>query len=133
MNKENMWNFYVDEFNRLYPEAIADDPISVNYNYDGVMEEIEDIEILLKAEKYPISEHRGMECRTCHGTGQVTYSVNQSPLGSGEYWPMMMYDPCPNCIEKGKCPKCGYYNGFENQDSPLKCVKCGWDEDKTEG
>ena len=124
-----MWNFYVSEYAKENPEEKAEDPLLVNYNYDGVMEEIDDIKAILEVEKYPISEHRGMRCRTCRGTGQVSWYENQSPLGS-ENWPMLMYDVCPNCIEKGKCPQCGYYNGFENKDSPLKCERCGWSDEK---
>ena len=77
-------------------------------------------------------EGNEMICKTCGGSGLITYQENQSPLGSGEYWPMTMTDECPDCIGKGKCPRCGYYNDFENQDSPLKCTHCGWTEDEQE-
>ena len=130
MNAENMWNFYEEEYRKRYPEEAGEDSKLVYWNYDGVMAEIENIEAILEAEKSPISEHRGLRCEACKGTGQITYWENQSPLGSGENWPMMMYDVCPVCIEKGKCPQCGYYNGFENKDSPLKCERCGWSDEK---
>lgn len=50
-------------------------------------------------------------CRTCGGSGTVFWTENQSPLGSGHYWPMHMSDSClcivPDDIEEMVCPRCG--------------------------
>ena len=37
-------------------------------------------------------------CRTCMGAGEIPYTEAIRVLGS---------DPCPDCAEKGKCPRCG--------------------------
>lgn len=76
-------------------------------------------------------------CTYCLGTGMQYWTENQSPLGSGENWPMNMQDICW-CQDEGKCPRCG--TKFEPEceedgdgcwikwmadSSP--CPACGWD------
>jgi hypothetical protein len=46
------------------------------------------------------------ECRTCFGTGVITYTENMAPDGEG-YWPMTIHDYCPVCLQRGLCPICG--------------------------
>jgi len=47
-------------------------------------------------------------CRHCDGWGVTEYTENQSPIGSGEYWPMQMTEPCI-CLDGDEmvCPRCG--------------------------
>jgi hypothetical protein len=61
-------------------------------------------------------------CTGCGGWGQKSYTTNQSPIGSGEYWPMTESEPCLAC--EGTCPRCrdpkrGNWTG-------KLCKKCGW-------
>lgn len=69
-------------------------------------------------------------CRVCGGTGSLTYTENQAPLGSGLYWPMQMAEPCRAC--EGHCPRCGNepqgwddaaWEGFYEGERP--CPRCG--------
>jgi hypothetical protein len=67
-------------------------------------------------------------CRACGGWGTSAYSVNQSPLGSGGYWPETFEDPCPHCAEQGRCGRCGgVLPGSEEGEVP--CPHCGWNFD----
>lgn len=67
-------------------------------------------------------------CESCGGHGMITWRENQSPLGSGEYWPMDFSEPCDKCFEKGVCPRCGLMGFPEDWDekAPEACTKCGW-------
>ena len=61
-------------------------------------------EYLAWAEKYPYY------CRSCGGSGGTCWDENQSPLGSGQYWPQTHCDICsclaPMDIEEMSCPRC---------------------------
>lgn len=75
-------------------------------------------------------------CRTCGGWGVITHTENQSPIGSGYYWPETLADPCDDCTGKGKCPRCGKiifpdddrnatkFNAWFESYDPAPC--CGW-------
>jgi hypothetical protein len=69
-------------------------------------------------EKYPNA------CTICHGGGILSYSENQSPLGSGEVWMMESSDLC-TCIENDLCPRCGA-KGTLTEDEETPCSSCGW-------
>lgn len=69
-------------------------------------------------------------CKACGGWGITTWTENASPLGSGEYWPMDMSDPCEKCYGAGKCGRCGAElpvtpDEFEEPLTP--CNACGWE------
>lgn len=63
-----------------------------------------------------------MSCKTCGGTGTIGFYENESPLGSGQNWPMYKEDFCPDCVEKDMCPKCGKKG--EWADGTFRCAKC---------
>ena len=78
-------------------------------------------------------------CKKCHGTGEVSWQENQSPLGSGCYWPETFTDFCEDCIGKGICPRCGKkslelvvifdLDDLWKDDSwrdTVKCPNCNW-------
>ena len=44
-------------------------------------------------------------CKECNGTGELTWTEDQSPLGSGYYWPEQMWEPCI-CVMEYRCPRC---------------------------
>jgi hypothetical protein len=70
-------------------------------------------------------------CQPCKGWGVHTWKENQSPLGSGLYWPEAMSDPCAHCTEKGLCARCGE-PGLTSEDrgdattGEGPCKFCGW-------
>lgn len=69
-------------------------------------------------------------CIACEGQGEHRWFENGSPFGSGEYWSMPMSDICYECLGKGRCPRCGAFNGTSwNEDEPEPCLYCGWDND----
>lgn len=77
-------------------------------------------------------------CRACGGHGYHAFTENGAPMGAG-YWPMQMYEPCPECIEVGLCPGCmqpvfSEYD-FEKMDGSGKvyCEQCGWVDDGKHG
>lgn len=63
-------------------------------------------------------------CRTCQGFGLVG-DVGYSPEDG-------FPEPCPDCIEKGRCPRCGVI-GLQlrldgDGDVMADCLRCGWTE-----
>jgi len=72
-------------------------------------------------------------CQGCHGAGLHSWYENQSPIGSGMYWPEGLHEPCSDCAEKGNCPRCGQeisadddaVNAWLEDQTP--CPHCGWD------
>jgi hypothetical protein len=69
-------------------------------------------------------------CPKCMGGGQLEYTDNGAPFGSGLYWPMQIRDLC-SCIEDGHCPRCGGTR-LELKSSETHewytCLDCEWDE-----
>jgi len=61
-------------------------------------------------------------CRRCGGTGGGWYAEDPSPagvsLGVGWYW---FWEPCPECLDVGRCPRCG-----AKVDDEDRCLSCGW-------
>jgi hypothetical protein len=66
-------------------------------------------------------------CRACQGTGQVSWRENQSPLGSGTYWPMDMSATCAECWEWGICPRCGAINFGAHRERVAVRVHVWWE------
>ena len=75
-------------------------------------------------------------CRTCNGAGGHWYEYDPSPAGvSLAPGTMTDYDPCPDCIEHGKCPRCANEVWTEedwDDGGPVTCPECGWKEDEPE-
>ena len=73
-------------------------------------------------------------CRTCNGEGFIWYTYDPSPAGvSLAPGSMEDCDPCPDCVEKGICPRCGEQVWTEeawDDTEPVVCPLCGWDETK---
>jgi DnaJ-class molecular chaperone len=59
-----------------------------------------------------------MTCKKCHGSGGTGYYVN---------WPMYMEDVCPECVEKGICPKCDETMKWNEENNAYFCHVHGWD------
>lgn len=75
-------------------------------------------------------------CKTCGGWGGELYSFDPSPAGvSLSSGSMQDYDPCPDCIDKAICPRCGHVHNLDHDfycgDAP--CDVCGFVEGKTDG
>lgn len=76
-------------------------------------------------------------CKSCAGHGTVSWSENQSPVGSGYYWAESFTEICADCIGHHRCPKCWHrhsksWNNFENREDQTTldhCVKCGWSQE----
>jgi len=72
-------------------------------------------------------------CKACEGAGELHWTENQSPFGSGENWPMEMGDIC-GCIESNTCPRCGLINPLwelvDWEATPgVICIYCDWHEE----
>lgn len=69
-------------------------------------------------------------CDHCHGWGSHSYTYDPSPagvaLGPGF---MVDTDPCSDCIEEAKCPRCGQQT-FPD-DTTMICSSCGFDLEHT--
>jgi hypothetical protein len=68
-------------------------------------------------------------CRACGGWGGHSYRYDPSPAGvslSRGY--MEDWDPCAECVEKGKCPHCAGEIVDRSGDGDWACPKCGWSE-----
>lgn len=69
-----------------------------------------------------------MTCQRCNGTGWLFYEDDPSPAGVSLSPGMMTFiDPCPDCMEKGICPKCGGVLGEADDDGNCKCTACDYD------
>jgi len=71
-------------------------------------------------------------CRKCDGRGGTYYQYDPSPAGislSPGY--MTDFDPCPDCMEHGKCPRCGniVWTDDDFDGDPVTCHVCGWNEE----
>lgn len=73
-------------------------------------------------------------CETCEGWGGQFYQYDPSPPGvSLSPGFMTDYDPCPDCVEAGFCPRCGHNMPEDWQmDEDDDCPICEWKYD-TEG
>lgn len=74
-------------------------------------------------------------CKTCKGVGGWVDTFDPSPagvpLGAGV---MHDCDPCPDCVERGICPRCGQPGLTDEErgdDSTGEgpCKQCGWNHD----
>jgi hypothetical protein len=75
-------------------------------------------------------------CRHCSGWGMFYSYYDPSPSGVGlGIGHMIDSDPCPKCMEKGNCPRCGHHHEDEDWGSefPTRCELCGWGEDDNDG
>lgn len=67
-------------------------------------------------------------CQFCGGHGGHISYYDPSPAGMslGSGW-MLDYEPCPECIEKGICPRCGAkFDGDPECDDFDVCDECGF-------
>lgn len=80
-------------------------------------------------------------CRRCQGWGGSHSTYDPSPagvaLGPGT---MDDFDTCPDCIDKGLCPRCGESLSTGASmvailDAPplLRCPACKWTDEETPG
>ena len=69
-------------------------------------------------------------CRMCNAEG----GYHGTEMVTNDPYPMYTtyFDPCPVCMEHGRCPRCGESTFGEEIDESgeYKCVKCGWNEAK---
>ena len=74
-------------------------------------------------------------CTNCHASGVITWQEDPSPSGVGlSPGTMTFADPCPDCLEKGACPRCGNNNGHGWCIGEMEpCPACGWSEDDIDG
>jgi hypothetical protein len=69
-------------------------------------------------------------CGACGGWGMVTTTGCSVPYGSTNVNLPDDTDPCPACVEQGRCPWC--WKESLSQDDTL-CLECGWEDGKSEG
>ena len=77
-------------------------------------------------------------CRKCEGKGEILYQEDPSAGGiSLSPGTMTFGEPCPDCTEQGKCPRCGMLNAWNDDDWDIgnldeyswpkkSCQECGW-------
>lgn len=94
---------------------------------------------------YPKAVHEGARyaqawpdhCRTCNGEGGFSTSFDPSPAGvSLSSGSMMEYDPCTNCLERSKCPRCAggvIAETYWDHGEEAICENCGYIEGRTRG
>jgi len=76
-------------------------------------------------------------CKNCGGWGGFYGEYDPSPAGvSLSPGHMTEFDPCPECMEEGICPRCGEKVWDWNEvaeDAQGPCSNCGWTEGEDEG
>lgn len=75
-------------------------------------------------------------CRKCRGWGGHMDSYDPSPAGvSLSAGRMYEFEPCPDCMDAFRCPRCGRQALVENIDDTTveiddpeeaRCLNCGW-------
>lgn len=71
-------------------------------------------------------------CKKCEGTGTGQGGGDWVDYGSTQVQLPSDPEPCPDCIENGKCPRCGEvldcsiddFNDWLENERP--CPLCGW-------
>ena len=66
-------------------------------------------------------------CRNCRGWGYI-------PAGYEYGAPIL--DPCDECVDQGRCPRCNYQiyeSPCDDWEDGTVCPKCGWHDGVTEG
>lgn len=64
-------------------------------------------------------------CQTCGGRGGHSYRYDPSPRGvslSPGY--MEDWEPCPDCVENGVCPRCR--TELKEYSDQWRCSRCEW-------
>jgi hypothetical protein len=57
----------------------------------------------------------------------IYYQDDPSPAGLSLSPGFMTFDdPCPECVEEGRCPLCGKETQFSDYDDVDICPSCGW-------
>ena len=60
-------------------------------------------------------------CRKCNAWGALYEQFDPAPNAPGHGY-ILIADPCPECIEKGRCPRCADQMKPEEE----RCKRCGW-------
>lgn len=73
-------------------------------------------------------------CKKCEGWGGKWTKFDPSPpgvaLAPGYMWD---FDPCPDCVDQGICPRCQKTLDMDMREEFFICHDCGWtDEDNGE-
>ena len=68
-------------------------------------------------------------CMKCGGLGGFEYMFKPAP-GPGY---LMDFEPCPECSDKGICPRCGTENYEEWVQDEVPCPVCSWNWGENEG
>lgn len=66
-------------------------------------------------------------CQECHGAGGKAVKYDPSPAGvalSPGYY--TEFEPCPECYDKGVCPRCAGKMAGEGDEIPETCPHCQW-------
>jgi hypothetical protein len=73
-------------------------------------------------------------CRTCEGWGGKWEQFDPSPAGIMlSPGTMTDFDPCPNCVDQGVCPRCKQTLDMDMKEEYYICHDCNWtDEDNGE-
>jgi hypothetical protein len=79
-------------------------------------------ELAAYQERWP--EH----CQACRGHGGGVIAYDPSPAGvSLSQGCMYDFEPCPECYDKGICPRCAKpMVANMDEDLPANCPHCGW-------
>lgn len=75
-------------------------------------------------------------CRNCEGWGGHYGSFDPSPAGvSLSSGSLVEVDPCPECVEKSVCPRCGVKDEAHvlTGDEFENCTQCDWRWDEDHG
>lgn len=65
-------------------------------------------------------------CRRCHGWGGFHSTYDPSPDSGLSPGSMADFDTCPDCYDKGLCPRCLAPRTDDHDDA--HCQACSWDE-----
>ena len=60
-------------------------------------------------------------CKQCLGAGGKHYPAT--------YWEPEDFDTCGECVDVGKCPRCGHVDALSEEDGSGPCPSCVWNYD----
>jgi DnaJ-class molecular chaperone len=61
-----------------------------------------------------------MACKSCGGEGSSPH------IEDDEHHFEITEEPCPECFERGICPRCDNADAFVSDETGEQCGHCGW-------
>ena len=83
-----------------------------------------DINVKVEVDRVAYTQLYPNHCINCEGWGGHAAREFRGMYGMSAAYEDT-FDTCPECVDKGKCPRCSTENAL-NEDGEGPCPNCGW-------